>query len=121
MVQKIGLNGILLSTIVSFVTINIPWLLNRVFIDVFDNRYKKEYVFYLLKNTFVLFMIVAISAEICSFIPNINLVLKVLVDFLISSFVSVTIYILLNIRNEELVRAFGLINSFISKRKKGKK
>ena len=115
MVQIIGLNGILLSTIISFAFINIPWLLKRVFIDVFDKQSIWEYVFYLTKNTVFIVIIVTIAALICRRILCKNLVIKLIVNFAISSIISIAAYLLFNIHSQEFKRAGILVKRFMKR------
>ncbi len=43
-VQWLGLYGVLLSSVVSIVLIQIPWLIHNLFSEVFPNKYKWRYV-----------------------------------------------------------------------------
>lgn len=64
MVKYIGIYGIILSTIISFLIIGIPWLIDNTFTFIFQ-RPCKSYVLLLLRNTLLTVISGYLSYEIC--------------------------------------------------------
>lgn len=118
LVQCIGLYGILLSTITSYVFINIPWLYNRVFKDVFSEEYKKGYAKYLFVKLYELIVITIATYLICKLFVIKILFLKLVVNLIICTFVSMVLIYLFNKKDDSWIRAKKIIIKFIAKVKK---
>lgn len=118
MVNIIGIYGILLSTIISFVFINIPWLYKRVFIDIFDKNKKNDYTKYLSYKIIVLLIIVFLNVIICNFMTFSNEILNIVVYLIFSVLTSIILYVLFNLKDENFIR---LNNMILIKIKKGEK
>lgn len=104
LVQFIGLYGILLSTIISYMLINIPWLYHRVFIDVFTNDCKKNYTLFLFRKVICLIFIIVVTHIICRLIQYDSLILTLILRFLISTLLSIFMYVLFNKSEKEIYR-----------------
>lgn len=104
LVNFIGLFGILLSTIVSFFFINIPWSFSRLFKDVFSEEQKNKYVVYIVKLSVLTLTIFTINIFACYFLPIQNLILKIAINFSISFIVSVLLYFLVLMKDESFKR-----------------
>lgn len=115
MVRFIGLYGILLSTICSFILINIPWLYKRVFIDVFDKKEKKDYTVYLLSKIGILIFINLISYFMCYIISFPSLFGRLIINLLICAFITFFLYCFFNRSDECLIRMMGLIRRICKK------
>lgn len=109
MVQVIGIYGILLSTIISFTFINIPWLFKRVFIDVFDYEVKRDYVKYLGKSVLVLIVVVTASTMVCRLVPARSLVVQLIMNFIVCCLVSVLLYSIFFKNSDEYKRAITML------------
>lgn len=117
MVQFIGLHGVILSTVVSFWVINIPWLYKRVFIDVFDKRQSYDYFFYLLKKVAQLIFIVFLSYIMCNLISIYSLVVELIFNLILCSLITVVAYYLFNKKDTEMKRAFRILKKIIIPKK----
>ena len=108
MVKRLGLYGILLSTIISMAFFSIPWLVNNLFKYVFK-RDSKEYAKLIFKNIGVMLLSTGISYMICSRIdlPNIS---ELLVKLFISGAVAITIYIALFRNSKLFLESMQLLN-----------
>lgn len=115
LVNIIGIYGILISTIVAYWIINIPWLYKRVFIDVFEKDKSKKYFIFLCKKLIVLIIIVFTCGFICSRIQLNNNFANLIVNFGICLFVSVFIYLLCNYKTEEMSRAKTILSTYLGK------
>jgi len=120
LVNIIGIYGILISTIVAYWIINIPWLYRRVFIDVFEKEKSIKYFVFLCKKLIVFFIIVVACGLICSRIKLTNNFLLLIVNFGICLFVSVFVYLLCNFKTEEMSRAKIIMVNFLGKLKRRK-
>lgn len=109
LVQFIGLCGILLSTIFSFLFINIPWLYRRVFIDVFDYSMKMEYSIFLIKKFIVAVLTIAVCFVVCNLIPINILFFKLCVNLIVCTVIAVLMYCVFNQSDESQKRAVSLI------------
>jgi len=117
LVQIIGLFGILLSTILAFVLVNIPWLYKRVFIDVFNKQQSSDYFLYFVKKVIQLVFIVFLSYIACSIINTHWLIAELIINFIISSLITVTVYCFFNRKDAEMERAFEILKKVITKKK----
>lgn len=118
LVNIIGIYGILISTIISFLFIYIPWLYHRVFIDIFDIKYRKDYGTYLIKKLLILAILITFNAVICHLVNISSLVGTLVVNFLICSSMSCTLYYYLNKKDESLDRLLHLIKRVFLKENK---
>lgn len=118
MVQFIGLYGVLLSTIISFWAINIPWLYKRVFIDVFnDTRKKTNYAVYLMRRVEVFLVAVLCSTLICRMISINNQFAVLGIRLLICIAVNVLVQWMFNRNSDEFKRGIRLFKRVINRRK----
>ena len=115
MVNWIGLYGILLSTIISYWAVNIPWLFHRVFVDVFSSKEKKDYVLFFLKGVSLVVLFSALSYIACQFVSFQNQYITLIVRFFLSSFISVAFYIVCNAKTSEIHRARTLVDAVLTK------
>ena len=86
-VQFIGLYGILLSTVISYVVIGMPWLLHNIFSNLFQNSvgaYLKDLAYYIV--------VCCVAALICNFVSNLlpldgmlNFILRIAVVAILSN------------------------------------
>lgn len=113
LVQWIGIYGILISTILSFAFINIPWLYKRVFIDVFKKEHKRDYTKYLAKKIVDVVLIVVISTLVCGIINPPSAEITLCLNFVICTLISVSLYCLFNKKDLELLRVLTLVKSHI--------
>lgn len=116
LVKFIGLYGILISTIVSFIFINIPWVYNRLFIDVFSIKLKKDYSNYILHKLVILLIIACLNVFICLHINIDNLYICIFVRLMICCIITTTMFLLANYKDEALQKMLR----FIKKIKKHK-
>lgn len=114
LVQLIGIYGVLISTILSFVFINIPWLYKRVFIDVFKKEHKKDYTKYLAKKIVDVILIVVISTLICRIIKISSAEITLCLNFSICTLISVSLYCLFNKNDLAFSRLLGLAKNKIN-------
>lgn len=116
LVHFIGIYGIQISTIAAFALINIPWTYVRLFKDVFNKEQAKDYLFYLLYKLLVIIIVTVVCCVATYFLPISNLWVKLVVNLGICTITSVTLYILLNIRDSSFKRAIGLIRHRIKRK-----
>ena len=114
MVQFWGLYGVVLSTIISEVIIEVPWLLHNLFTTVFEISPKK-YIYETLKYSVISFMVIGISATIVNLLPNIGMqyfILRILLSVTIPNLLLIMVYK----RSEEIKVSFGLAKRMLSKK-----
>lgn len=91
LVRFIGIYGILLSTILSYLLVAIPWLIRNLFTIMFK-RSPKEYILLLIKGAAVAFGSGAICYGICRIIP-LSGILEIIVNLAVCVCVSVAVLI----------------------------
>jgi hypothetical protein len=81
LVKYIGIYAIILSTVISYITVTIPWLPHNLFSGVFKRscvQYVKKYMYY----SIVMVVGAAISYWLCGLLPNLGIV-EIALRFLI--------------------------------------
>lgn len=123
LINFIGLYGIIISTIVSHLFINLPWIYKRLFADVFSEIPSRRYCAVLLKYCLIIAVSSAVCALICYFLPIRSPWIQMLVNFVICTAVSVGSFIAVTFRQPEFSSVRSLTNRMFGKlfRKKKKK
>lgn len=94
MVNYIGIYGIILSTILSYLFVAIPWLIHNLFHLVFE-RSPKEYIILVCKGAFVSAVVGAVCYIICNAIPLggvVQLIMNVMICLVVSNLLLLLIY-----------------------------
>lgn len=94
LVRKWGLPGILLSTIISYIFIAMPWVIHNLFKLVFK-RSPIEYVVQIVKGLFLALIIGFLSNKLCSYISIhgiVGLIIRFAVSFTVSNGVLFAVY-----------------------------
>lgn len=112
LVKYMGLYGILLSTIISFIFINIPWLYHRIFIDVFETKNKKNYFIYLIHKILIIFIIAVMSFFICNILPLNSSIIKLIVNFIVCVVTTIILFYIFNKKDPAMKRLVQLIKKF---------
>ena len=118
LVNIIGIYGILISTIVAYVLVNIPWLIVRVFKDIFEKNKMRNYILFLGKGLFTIVLSCTASFTICSLIQINNVFLELGLKLLIVSAMSVVIFIAFYFKTEQFKKSVGIIKSKLFKNNK---
>ncbi len=87
MVRKIGLYGIILSTVLATCIVGVPWLIHNIFSLMFERKNMKEYIFLLVESLLVTGGVSVICYLICSAIKGDGL-LVILIKGVVCSVVS---------------------------------
>lgn len=112
-VNTIGIAGVLLSTIVAYLFINTPWIIQRLFIDVFDGSQKRDCIRMLVGNTMITVFICVIVYQICNKIVFSNLYLQLLFRMVTASLISMALYLLFHVKDSSEKRLFRLMAKII--------
>lgn len=94
LVQYIGLYGIILSTVISYVFISMPWLIHNIFSLIYK-RSMKEYLIILISYLFTTTISCALCMYICSlfrFRPIIQLVVSFIICAVVSNFIQIVVF-----------------------------
>lgn len=108
MVQYIGIYGILLSTIISYIMVAMPWVIHNVFKLVFK-RSPKEYVLMILKGALVSTVIASLCYVICQLVP-LQGILQLIVNGAICLVVSNTALIIIYRHNKMYIPFLDLLD-----------
>lgn len=116
LVRIIGLNGVIISTILSLFTINFPWSSKVIFSNYFKS--KNEWFKYILKTLLYFLMMVLVSSTnlmICALVKGENFS-QFIIKLIICIFAPNIILLLLNIKNKNLRPAVCFVLGIIPKR-----
>lgn len=101
LVKLIGLYGIIISTIISYLFINIPWIYKRLFRDVFYEISAKEYAFKLLKYLFVIIFSACVCANVCGYVKLGNNILQFIFNGVICLIFSCLFFWIFTFKSQE--------------------
>lgn len=107
MVQYIGIYGIILSTILSFMLIGIPWLISNSFRFIF-NRSCKEYVLLTLRNTLLTTISCLIAMRLCS-LTTFTGIVSFLIPIIIATVITLFLFGLGTFRCKDATGAFYMV------------
>lgn len=114
LVNLIGIYGIIISTLISMIFIDIPWE-SKVFCTREVNVPFKEYIIELIKYLFITLIISFIAYYICYFIRFNNLFITIILKFAISGTISmIALHILLR-KKESYKYLINLMKMFFKK------
>lgn len=114
MVQFWGLYGVVLSTIISELLIEVPWLLHNLFTTVFELSLK-TYIFVALKYTVISVMVVVFSSGLTNLLPDIGIeyfILRILISISVPNLLLFIVYR----RSEEIKISFSLAKRMLSRK-----
>lgn len=103
LIQIIGINGVIISTILSILLVGVPWILHNLFTVLFK-RSMKEYVGKLFFYAVVTLVICVICALICNMIADTG-ILTLLLKALICVVVANVLFLLAFFRTKEFGQA----------------
>lgn len=108
-VQFMGINGILLSTVLSMLLVGMPWLLHNLFTTLFDKKALNEYLFQLIKYVLSAFIIAFVSYLLGGIIPFTGIILLV-VRIGICGCVTIVVFLIGYRKTDEFERGIMLLD-----------
>lgn len=115
LVQLIGLYGVLISTIIALLFVDLPWLIHNVYVTVFKSYSAKPYIFQILKLMLYAFIICLIVFFVCSKIP-LSGFMGLLVKFIVAVGISLGIFVIGEGKTEQFANAKTILASVIKRR-----
>lgn len=113
LVRYIGLFGVILSTIISYLLVNMPWLL----VNLFNNLYKRSKKEYLLK-LFDYFIVTVLSCSLTYFIMmqfnKMSDMLLLIVGFILAMLFSNVLFFILFNKSSEFAYLKGLLKGILA-------
>lgn len=113
LVKCIGIYGVVLSTIISIVFVNIPWSAYILFRTYFKHS-MKIYFKKILLNCLILFFTMGITFFACSFVKSAG-ILELIIKTLVCIVIPNVIFILINIENKNLTDCIKIVKEMIIK------
>ena len=113
-VKKWGLYAIILSTIISYIAVAMPWLIVNLFTTVFHNG-GKEYTLFIIKGFGISFLVGGLCYLPCSLVHGIPIV-EIVVRFLICIVVSNSLLVILYRRNKYYDSMLELIDVVLKRK-----
>lgn len=114
LVRYIGIFAIILSTVLSYILVNMPWLIHNLFKVVFK-RNKNDFVRYYLKNIAIITIAAIITYIMCIWLPEKG-VMTIILRLIISVSVPNIVFILLMGHGDDYIGMLDIIDR-VSKRK----
>lgn len=111
LVKSIGVKGVMISTIISYALIEIPWETHALFKYYFKTK-EREYYLKLLIMTFKMCVACIITFSIC-YLIRFNTFLSLIVKGLICIFIPNIILMILNIRNKDFFSSFTFLKNIV--------
>lgn len=110
LIQKIGVNGVALSTIISMVVVDIPWETGKLIKKLFETSTVKYYLKLLLYAFLSLISCIAISFVLARINVS-NIVLRILIDGVLSLIISLAIIIGATFKTKEFKFIYNYIEN----------
>ncbi|MBO5468877.1 MAG: polysaccharide biosynthesis protein [Lachnospiraceae bacterium] len=114
MVRYIGIFAIILSTVLSYILVNMPWLIHNLFKVVFK-RNKNDFVRYYLKNIAIITSAAIITCIMCIWLPEKG-IMTIILRLIISVSVPNIVFILLMGHGDDYIGMLDIIDR-VSKHK----
>lgn len=111
MVRYIGIYGIVLSTILSFMFVGIPWLLSNTFRFIF-NRPCKEYVLLTLRNTLLTTISCITAIKLCSLLTFTG-IFSFLIPVIIATITTLLLFGLGTLKSKDASEAFRIVTGMM--------
>ena len=108
LVRYIGIFAIILSTVLSYALVNLPWLIHNTFTLIFKQS-SHEFIFKYVVNMVKVCASAVLTFLVCLLLPSMGFV-AIISRFLVSVVVSNVIFIVLFRKDEEYLSMFGLFN-----------
>lgn len=113
LVQIIGINGVLLSTVISILFVGVPWILHNLFAVLFK-RSMREYVGKLLFYSVVTLVVCVICILLCNMIEDSG-VLTLILKGIICCVVANILYFAAYFKTKEFGQAKDLVRRFVKR------
>lgn len=113
LVQVIGINGVLLSTVLSILFVGVPWILHNLFTVLFK-RNMREYIGKLLFYSLVTLIVSAICVLLCDLIADkgiFTLILKGIICCVVAN----VLYFAAYFKTQEFGQAKALVRRFVKR------
>lgn len=108
----LGVIGIILGTIISYVLISIPWILLNIFDNIFSKNYFRDYCEYLFVTICKSVMIVTVIAFVCEF-SILNHILELGIKLVICGIASVILCLLFFGRDPYFLECLELLKKIV--------
>lgn len=116
LVQFIGLYGVVISTVLSFALIDIPWLSHNVFKRVFKDFSIKQYLANSLRFIISAIIAIASSVAVCRLV-KLDGILEIVVKLIIAMLVSNSVMLILNFKTREFKHTVALVKKIVVKQR----
>lgn len=113
-VQFWGLYGVILSTVVSLIIVDIPWLTYNVFNTIFKGFGIKKYIVFCLKMIFCIVISTGFSWAICNAI-SLTGIMEMVIKIIVSMLICNISMILLTFRSNEFDRSVEIVKKILKK------
>ena len=117
LVNYIGIYGVLLSTVISMLTVGMPWIIHNLFSEIFKNLNPKEYILKLIKYFIATVIVATLTYYVCHFIQGetiISLIFRGIVCFVVSN----TLFYVIYRKTKEMNDSKALLNKILKLKNK---
>lgn len=102
LVNIIGINGVLISTIITMILINMPWEVHVLYSNLFKRK-SSEYYFMLIRQTFIVMIAGLISFLCCTLINTKITIIRMLFKMMFCLMIPSVIFILSSLHTKEFI------------------
>lgn len=113
LVQFIGLYGVLLSTVISYIFVGMPWMLHNIFTNIFTISIKK-YIGKVSYYSFATVVVCIVCSSVCNLLPFTGFV-NLIIRALIVVFLGNIIFLLFYFRLKEFKQISNIFKNIISR------
>lgn len=113
LVQFIGLYGVLLSTVISYIFVGMPWMLHNIFTNIFTISIKK-YICKVSYYSFATVVVCIVCSSVCNLLPFTGFV-NLIIRALIVVFLGNIIFLLFYFRLKEFKQISNIFKNIISR------
>lgn len=111
----LGVFGVILGTVVSYLAISIPWILTNIFTNIFPRKYLYDFCRYLLSVICRSIVIMLVVVFLCQFSIS-NLVIEIVLKLIICGITSILMCIMLFRNNIHFVKSIEMLKRIILKK-----
>ena len=115
LVRYIGIEGIILSTVISIVFLGFPWLIKNLFAVIFNKKELNKYIIILIKYVVLTILCCILTLIICEQYKG-SLIMKLIITILLCCIIPNLIYIAVFFKKREFKYTVELFDSVMGKK-----
>jgi O-antigen/teichoic acid export membrane protein len=111
-VKKIGIYGVILSTVVSIMFVGIPWVTKNLFNNIFEKKKMKKFAIKLVIYLLEIVLISSLSYLLCNMVTQKGII-EMILKLILSVVISLGGFVILNYKTDEFKEAKIILSKVI--------